>query len=161
MIRRLLLGKNNIKKIVSNNRGSAMITALVVGIIVFAFCLSMLLVSYTLFAQVSRNQVQLGCKTLALSAAEELEEELDDDGSEISVYLKDKLKSFDESDDENINRNVELRLDGTEAFDYYDVKVSFELISKSEVEMYVACYKDYGNFRDVQSYTVHKTLRLK
>lgn len=99
-----------------------MITALVVGIIVFAFCLSMLLVSYTLFAQVSRNQVQLGCKTLALSVAEELEEELDDDGSEISVYLKDKLKSFDESDDENINRNVELRLDGTEAFDYYDVK---------------------------------------
>lgn len=138
-----------------------MITALVVGIIVFAFCLSMLLVSYTLFAQVSRNQVQLGCKTIALSFAEELQKELDDDGSELSVYLKDKLNSFNESGDENINRNVELELSGNEISEVYDVKVTFELKNKSEVEMHVACYKDFGNFRDVQSYIVHKIVRLK
>lgn len=138
-----------------------MITALVVGIVIFAFCLSMLLVAYTLFAQASRNEVQLGCKTLAWSTIEEIEEELSDTNSELNLYLKSKLQEFDSAGDENINREVCFTLNGTEAASTYDVKVTFIIDGKSKIETSVACYKDFGNFRDVQSYTVNKTLSLK
>ena len=124
-----------------------MITALVVGIIVFAFCLSMLLVAYTLFAQQSRNQVLLGCKTLACSTAEELEAEAADSSSELSKYLNTKL--------ENINNNasepkvVEFMLAGTAETGGYDVIVSFDIKGKKYLESDKKYYLSDTSYRNL------------
>lgn len=163
MVKANKTAKKNIRKMLANNKGSAMITALVVGIIVFAFCLSMLLVAYTLFAQANRNQVQLGCKTVAWSTSEELKAEMNDPGSELSSFLINKLAEFDAAEaggSNPVDRKVELTLDAGSALGGYDVIVTFEVNGKNKIETYVACYKDYGNFRDVQSYTVHRTLEV-
>lgn len=158
-------------KILSNNKGSAMITALVVGIVIFGFCLSMLLVAYTLFAQTSRSQVQLGCKNVAQSTAEEIGHELESPESELSKFLLEQYANFKAEEDEKnagnigdpikIDKKIKMSMSSSDSsLDRYDVFVTFNLESKSKVETDIECFMDYGNFKDVQSYTVHTEYKL-
>ncbi|MGN0151750.1 MAG: hypothetical protein ACI39Q_04685 [Wujia sp.] len=74
-----------------DNSGVAMIVVLVIGVIVLAFCLSLLLVTYTLFSQSSRQVTRLQCKMLAQSASETLGSELEDADSALIAYLKKQI----------------------------------------------------------------------
>ena len=147
-----------LKDVLSNNKGSAMITALVVGLVIFAFCLSMLLVSYTLFSQTSRSQIQLACKNLAQSVAEEIGDELKDpasyeDDESLAYYLKNRDPEVD---------TLELEMSSSDSsIDNYSVFVTFEFESSKKVKADIECYRDYGNLKDVQSYTVHTEYELK
>lgn len=78
----------------NNNDGVAMVVALVVGVVIMVFCLSMLLVTYTLFAQTSRQTTQLQCKLLAQSYSEALDKEFSKkaEDSELQKYLADMIK---------------------------------------------------------------------
>ena len=76
----------------NSNAGVAMVTVLIVSAIVMVFCLSLLLVTYTLFAQTSRQVAQLQCKLLAQSMFETLGEELENPDSELTKYLGDQIK---------------------------------------------------------------------
>lgn len=132
-----------------------MITALVVGIVIFAFCLSTLLVSYTLFAQVSRTQIQLGCKNMAQTTSEVLLEELKNDNSELSKQLNDIWSSAYKNDYNDSPKVIKMELTSTDDItEMYDMFVTFKMDSATRGEMIVECYRDVSSFKDVQSYTV-------
>lgn len=78
---------------VSDDSGVAMIVVLIVGAVVMVFCLSLLLVTYTLFAQTSRQTTQLQCKLLAQSCSEMLGEEFKNPDSELSGYLSEQIEN--------------------------------------------------------------------
>lgn len=77
----------------SDDSGVAMIVVLIVCAVVLVFCLSLLLVSYTLFAQTARQTTQFQCKILAQSCSEVLEEELKDPDSDLSAYLGEQIQN--------------------------------------------------------------------
>jgi hypothetical protein len=62
------------------NQGAAMIIALVVSVVIMAFALSLLLLSYSLFSSVNGDTIQTQCKELAKSVNSELGQELMDTG---------------------------------------------------------------------------------
>ena len=70
-----------------DNRGSAMIVAIVVSIIVIAFTLSLLLVSYSLFTSSSKKVTQAQVKELAKSISFEICDEL----TKPTFYSKDEF----------------------------------------------------------------------
>ena len=76
-----------------NNAGVAMLMVLIVSAVVMVFCLSLLLVTYSLFTQTSRQTTGMQCRLLAQSSAESIREELKDPSSELSVYLKSQIQS--------------------------------------------------------------------
>ncbi|MDO5127091.1 MAG: hypothetical protein Q4D54_05005 [Eubacteriales bacterium] len=59
-----------------HNKGSAMLIAIIVSVVVVAFCLSLLLVCYSLYASAVRKVTSRQCKELAKSLSIELEQEL-------------------------------------------------------------------------------------
>ncbi|MBQ9608261.1 MAG: hypothetical protein IJV15_02315 [Lachnospiraceae bacterium] len=63
-------------KLYKDNRGSAMIVAIVVSIVVIAFTLSLLLVAYSLFSSNTKKVTQTQVKELAKSVSIEIENEL-------------------------------------------------------------------------------------
>ena len=71
-----LIGRIKNSKLYKDNRGSAMIVAIVVSIIVIAFTLSLLLVSYSLFSSSVKKVTQSQVKELAKSISIELGEEI-------------------------------------------------------------------------------------
>lgn len=80
-------------KLADNNQGVAMVVVMVISAVIMAFCLSMLLVSYTLFAQTSRKTTQLRCKLLAQSYSDVLNEEFkkETSDSELQKYLCEQI----------------------------------------------------------------------
>lgn len=58
------------------DRGSAMIVAIIVSMVVVVFCLSLLLVSYALFSAQARRVTQNQCRELSKTISLELEKEL-------------------------------------------------------------------------------------
>ncbi|MBR6328711.1 MAG: hypothetical protein IKR68_03595 [Lachnospiraceae bacterium] len=64
-----------------------MLTAIVVGIVMTAFALSLLLITYTLYAQTAKRTGVLQCRYLAEEVADELAAELKDTDSEIYKVL--------------------------------------------------------------------------
>lgn len=76
-----------------DNRGATMLMVLIVGAVVMAFCLSLLLVTYSLFAQTARQTTRLQCKLLAQSCEELLREELQQPSSDLMVYLQEQIQS--------------------------------------------------------------------
>lgn len=93
---------NRVKKAVltlKQNQGVAMIVAMIVGVVIMAFCLSMLLVTYTLFTQTSRQTTQLQCKLLAQSYVETMTKEFEKkpEDSELLTYLGERIKATDNS----------------------------------------------------------------
>lgn len=70
-----------------NNSGVAMIFAVIVGVVVMVFCLYLLLVTYTLYAQSSRQTTRTQCKLFAQSFQESFGQELNDENSSLNKYL--------------------------------------------------------------------------
>lgn len=99
-----------------NNRGIAMITALVVGVVVLMFCLSMLVICYSLYAETNRKSGQIQCKEMAQSVAVELKDTFKKD-CELTQFLKDQIRSgsweaSEDSDSFDYNYNMTLQLSG-------------------------------------------------
>lgn len=82
----MIKNKSNKKK---HNEGSAMLIAIVVSIVVVVFCLSLLLVSYSLFTSTSRKVSQTQCRELAKTVSIEIEKELA--APNYSSYADEKL----------------------------------------------------------------------
>jgi len=74
-----------------DDRGSAMITALVAGIIMSVFALSLILVSYTLYAQTANRTAQIQCDYLAEEFCTEIADELLDKKSDMYKKLNDQI----------------------------------------------------------------------
>jgi len=74
-------------KLKEDNRGSAMITAIVVGVVMMAFALSLLAITYTLYAQTARRTVQIQCRYLAESVGDDLKSEIEDKESHLYKVL--------------------------------------------------------------------------
>jgi len=68
--------KNTLKSYNSDNRGSAIITGLVVSTVLMVLCLSLLLVAYSLFISTAKSTSDLPNREMLYSAAEALEHEL-------------------------------------------------------------------------------------
>jgi len=65
-----------VKSYKSDNRGSAIITGLVVSTVLMVLCLSLLLISYSLFIATAKSTSDLPNREMLYSAAEALEHEL-------------------------------------------------------------------------------------
>ncbi len=68
--------KDTLKSYKSDNRGSAIITGLVVSAVLMVLCLSLLLVAYSLFISTSKSTSDFPDREMLYSAAEALEHEL-------------------------------------------------------------------------------------
>lgn len=79
------------------NRGSAMIVAIVVSMVVVVFCLSLLLVSYALFSSSVRRVTQNQCRELSKTISIELEKELT-----TPVYTSFDMQRQDVTDGKNL-----------------------------------------------------------
>lgn len=132
----------------NKDKGSAMIVALVVCVVVMTMCLTLLLVTYTLFAQTSKQNVQMQCKNLAQSFSECFEKELEDPNSDLVKYLNELMSSnipekrwqaidADENTDPNYNENAmtELVL-GIQDVEGYLIRVTatYELADPIDVD---------------------------
>lgn len=80
--------KKEIRRIKDDNRGVALVYALVIGTVVMTFALMLLLVTYTLFSQASRQTTNIQCKLLAESFGQNLELQLKDTDSEMYKYIR-------------------------------------------------------------------------
>ena len=80
-------------KLNKDNRGSAMIVAIVVSIIVIAFTLSLLLVSYSLFVSNERKVTQTQVKELSKSISLEIGDELTRPNYDDSQALLDAINN--------------------------------------------------------------------
>lgn len=83
-----------LKSYKSDNKGSAMITGLVVSTVLMVLCLSLLLIAYSLFLSTANSTSDLPNREMLYSAAEALEHELLD----FSVQYEDDLLLTDMSD---------------------------------------------------------------
>lgn len=124
-----------------DNRGSAMITAIVVGVVMAVFCLSLLLVTYTLYAQTAKRNALIQCRYAAGSMADLLEQELKDTTSDLNNKLEGEMRhqkddgSFtgtwvsEGNTSSEADEVIEYRMDytGSEtALKAYDFDVSFK-----------------------------------
>ena len=76
-----------LKSYKSDNKGSAMITGLVVSTVLMVLCLSLLLISYSLFISTAKSTSDLPNREMLYSAAEALEHELLDFSMEYDADL--------------------------------------------------------------------------
>ena len=76
-----------IKSYKSDNRGSAIITGLVVSTVLMVLCLSLLLIAYSLFLSTANSTSDLPNREMLFSAAEALEHELLDFSMEYDADL--------------------------------------------------------------------------
>ncbi|MBQ8912507.1 MAG: hypothetical protein IJ054_00485 [Lachnospiraceae bacterium] len=86
------------KKLYKDNRGSAMIVAIVVSIIVITFTLSLLLVSYSLFVSNQRKVTQSQVKELSKSINIEIGDELTTPRFDDKQALIDGINNVDGAD---------------------------------------------------------------
>lgn len=132
----------------NKNTGSAMIVALVVCVVVMTMCLTLLLVTYTLFAQTSRQNVQMQCKNMAQSFSASFEKELEDPNSDLVKYLNERMNSTvlekrwqaidaDENNDPHYNEKATTELVlGVQDVEGYFIRVSatYEMADPIEVD---------------------------
>lgn len=111
--------KQKIKKIVSDNRGSAIITALIVSVVMMFLCLSVLLVAFSLFSTVTEGDSDLKNRELIYSAVTEIEQEIVSAGPDYSTL--DGLKSAMEKGEDNLWFFLRCNL-WQKKWPYYDEK---------------------------------------
>lgn len=80
-----------IRTTLKDNSGVAMIYSLVIGVVVAIFAVMLLMVSYSLYVQSSKQIGQQQCRILADSFAENFAGELEDNTSDISLYLSKRI----------------------------------------------------------------------
>lgn len=111
-----------LKQLCKDNSGSAMVMTLIVGMVVMAFCLSLLLVAFTLFTQMNHNTIQFQCKTLAQSYLESLKNDFSNPDSDMIKYLNSKMEMPEEGNEIWIAQNLpeseleELKLSGLKPY---------------------------------------------
>ena len=157
--------------LIGNNQGSAMITALVVGVVVAGFCLSTLLVTYTLYAQTSRQTWQLRCRSIAQSFADNIELEFDDKESELYQDIVSQLWSEDADnpvagdapagDPEPVTLTYTL----TEPTEMEGMAVTMTLdctvrSRKAKIIATIKCVRGDEHDRDAQSYTLTREFEV-
>lgn len=124
--------ENTQTKLHKDDSGVAMIVALIVSVVVMVFCLSLLLVAYTLFSQTNRNNIQLQCKFLAQSYAEDLKEEMEDTDSDMVKYLQYKMTDTASaygvwiSTDASAEEREEYTLKGVKTYEELNLEVDAE-----------------------------------
>ena len=96
----------NLKQLCKDNSGSAMVMTLIVGMVVMAFCLSLLLVAFTLFSQMNHNTIQFQCKTLAQSYLESLKTDFCNPDSDLIKYLSSKMEAPEEGNEIWVAQNL-------------------------------------------------------
>lgn len=120
-----------LKALGKDDKGVATIFTLIVAVIVLCFCLTLLMVSYTLFAQTNRQTSQLQCKLLAQSFSEQLKEEIDDKNSDLVKFMQKAIDDGnwrDSSEDKNTWNGKDystLYLDGYSNDTDYEITVEF------------------------------------
>ena len=122
------------KKLHKDDSGVAMIMALIVGVVVMVFCLSLLLVAYTLFAQTNRNTIELQCRLLAQSYVENLQTELKDADGDMVKYLQ--YKMTDTSSEYGIWASADMTPEEEEEYRKQGIKTYTELQLKVDAEGY-------------------------
>jgi len=160
---------NSIKKIkslLSDNKGSAMITALVVGVVISGFCLVTLLVSYTLYVQTARQNWQLQCRNLAQTFAENINAELTDTNSDLHKDIKAEVLGDAVLGTTGIavgdTKLLEYTVEGPSDMRNYVITLKLSCTKKSEntcsIEAEIKCeYLGEGG-RDSQSYSITKNI---
>lgn len=124
----------DIKANTLNNKGVAMLMVLIVSAVVMVFCLSLLLVTYSLFSQSARQTGRLQSKLYAQSCEESIKEELKNPTSDLNQYLKNQIQNGmwipeDTGEEELANapegavQEMILRLDTKGKAEGYHVKV--------------------------------------
>lgn len=124
-------------KRIKQNSGAAMVVALIVGAVILVFCLSLLLVSYTLFTQTNRQITQEQCRILTQSTMETLGKELKNPDSELALYLGEQIKSgkwMSESDsnaadpdaiESDVVSELSMTVDSNDQTGDYHIQVTF------------------------------------
>lgn len=74
-----------------DNRGSAMLTAIVAGVVMSAFALSLIMVSYTLYAQTAKRTAMIQCNYLAEEVCSEIADELINKKSDMYERLNEQI----------------------------------------------------------------------
>lgn len=74
-----------------DNRGSAMITAIVAGVVMAAFAMSLILVCYTFYAQSAGRTIRIQCGYLAQDMCSEIMRELSDNKSDMYSQLNQQV----------------------------------------------------------------------
>lgn len=119
--------KEAIKSYKSDNRGSAIITGLVVSAVLMVLCLSLLLVSYSLFLSTSNTVSDMPNKEMLVSAAEMVEDEIVSHNVEIHDGVFTIISDQSEEEIEvDIPELWKLIYEGivNETWPYYDPNVS-------------------------------------
>ncbi len=127
---------NGYKKLKMDNRGSAMITAIVVGVVMIVFALAMLLVTYSLYAQSAKRTGQIQCRYLAEEIADELSSELSDNESELYKVLSAHVYKIRPGDSLHTGTWKAVGVNATEASETleYDLKTgSDETLKEYEI----------------------------
>lgn len=89
-LKRISLKKKlNIPKM--DNRGSAMITAIVAGVVMAAFAMSLILVCYTFYAQSANRTIRIQCGYLAQDMCDEITRELSNNKSDMFAQLNQQV----------------------------------------------------------------------
>ncbi len=117
-----------------DNRGVATLFSLIVATIIMGFCLSLLMVSYTLFSQTNRQISEQQCKMMAQSFGEQLKNELQDPSSGLVQYMQQsiesgKWKSVTERGDMGSVDYTKLYIKGSPENTDYIMEVTFTYVS--------------------------------
>lgn len=139
--------KGSIGKL-NKDQGSAMIVALVVSVVIMVLCLSLIMITYTLFTQTSRRSGQAQCKEIAQSFAESIEKEVEDPDSLFVRYLNERIQttiperywcpidSSEETDpkySEDAISQLDLSITEIEGYTIY-VSMTYEMVDNSDSE---------------------------
>lgn len=93
-----------------DNEGAAMVMVLIVTAVILVFCLSLLLVTYSLLAQTVRQTTRMQCKWLAQSFSEALQKEITDPDSDLCSYLAEQITAGKWTDSAEPDGNGQLVL---------------------------------------------------
>ena len=142
--------KSGRARLLMDDRGSAMITALVVGVVMMVFALSMLLISYALYAQSAKRTTQIQCRYMAGELLRELETELGETDSGLFTGLRSQMRKRNEetgafegiwvcSDTESTEGTDTLtytlkRGSGDDELSAYELMVEFTLLRGTDSE---------------------------
>lgn len=153
-----------------NNEGVALIYALMAGTVAMVFCLMLLMISYSLYAQVSANNSDMQLKLAAETFAEALHDDLEYTGEErssMTKYLAEEIKN---------KEDIELIVYDPEEMGSYCIylliqydKTFTTAPSKIDLDIVVKCIKGAPDIEsgddfildDRESYTIKDTYTLQ
>lgn len=135
-----------------NNKGSALVTTMVVAVVVTAFVLSLILVAYSLFSNVMDKSYDFEARELAESAIAELDREL------ISKYASyDDFKDAAQAGDNPYYMYVRFNM-GSSNWTYYEKTVPAHFLDAENVCKYFAM--DFMTIEENPNYAIPGTVKV-